>query len=311
MRVVRALSKVVWTTLGLLRNGAMLIVFVLMLGFVIASHTISTVADYTTRAIYAATGIETVTSTLPQRRATPEAVNRVAQREAQSSAAQAGADLNLDRAMINQLSAENTQLRQAREIADQSARRQIAQLAATAELDRAVISQLSNRTVALQAAERASRELAEAQAARIARLSAQRAATNSALTATVSRMSVRTRRVANANVAATTGEAIPFWGVAIIVAATGYELKSSCDTMHDLYEMQVLIDPSSAIPEDRDQVCGLQVPTKDEIWSAIKASPSAAWETTTSAASGTVDWAKDLEMPDFGGVTEWVVTLFD
>ncbi|NPD17266.1 hypothetical protein HOY34_18915 [Xinfangfangia sp. D13-10-4-6] len=44
----------------------------------------------------------------------------------------------------------------------------------------------------------------------------------------------RTRTAAAANVASVFGEAVPVYGVAVIVASTAYELKVSCDNMRDM-----------------------------------------------------------------------------
>lgn len=114
------------------------------------------------------------------------------------------------------------------------------------------------------------------------------------------RVQERVRRTTLANIAATGGEALPFFGVGIIAGATAYEVKSGCDTMNDLYELQREIDPSQANAEDRDRICGLQVPTSDELWASIKSAPGDAWDTAVQAAEGTADWAKSLERPDFG-----------
>ena len=130
-----------------------------------------------------------------------------------------------------------------------------------------------------------------------------RAATQKRIVNTnLERIRTRTQRTAIANIASVGGEALPFVGIGIIVGATAYEVKMSCDNMHDLYEMQIEIDPTQARTEDRDMVCGLQVPTKEELWQSIKSSPGAAWDSALEAAEGTADWASSLERPDFGGV---------
>ena len=125
----------------------------------------------------------------------------------------------------------------------------------------------------------------------------------------------RTKRVAATNLASVAGESIPFYGIAIIVGATSYELKSACDTMKDLYDLEVALDPDEASEEGRDYVCGLQVPTKDEIWQSTKNSPHAAWQTAVAAYDGSSDWVSTLEVPDFSGgwssTKEWVAGWFD
>lgn len=127
------------------------------------------------------------------------------------------------------------------------------------------------------------------------------------LNANLQSVRTRTQRTAIANIASAGGEALPFVGIGIIAGATVYEVKMSCDNMHDLYEMQVAVDPTRANTEDRDMVCGLQVPTKDELWQSIKTTPGAAWDGAVDAAEGTADWANSLERPDFGGTWESAV----
>lgn len=122
--------------------------------------------------------------------------------------------------------------------------------------------------------------------------------------ANLQRVRTRTQRTAIANIASAGGEALPFVGIGVIAGATVYEVKMSCDNMHDLYEMQVAIDPTQASIEGRDMVCGLQVPTKNELWQSIKTAPGAAWDGAVDAAEGTADWASSLERPDFGGTWE-------
>ena len=125
---------------------------------------------------------------------------------------------------------------------------------------------------------------------------AQREATRDSLKAIQS----RTRRTALANVAAAGGEALPFFGVAVIVGATGYEMHEACATMQDLYDLQLVVAPEDADAEDRDAVCGIEVPTKEELWEGIKSAPGAAWDSAVNTASGTAEWARNLERPDFG-----------
>ena len=125
---------------------------------------------------------------------------------------------------------------------------------------------------------------------------AQREATRDSLKAIQS----RTRRTALANVAAAGGEALPFFGVAVIVGATGYEMHEACATMQDLHDLQLVVAPEDADAEDRDAVCGIEVPTKEELWEGIKSAPGAAWDSAVNTASGTAEWARNLERPDFG-----------
>ncbi|WP_144435564.1 hypothetical protein [Roseovarius atlanticus] len=125
----------------------------------------------------------------------------------------------------------------------------------------------------------------------------------------------RTKRVAAANVASAAGESIPFWGIAIIVGATTYELTSACDTMTDLYDLQVAIDPSQASEEDRKYVCGLRVPTREELWDDVKSSPGIAWTSAVNAYEDGAEWVGNLEPPDFSGTwntaMSWLGSWFE
>ena len=58
---------------------------------------------------------------------------------------------------------------------------------------------------------------------------------------------------------------------------------------------QMLLHETNA--EFIERVCGMAVPTEEEIWTAIKASPGAAWD----AAKGALDGLPSMpEVPEFG-----------
>jgi hypothetical protein len=48
------------------------------------------------------------------------------------------------------------------------------------------------------------------------------------------RLTTRTKRVAAKSIAAIPAESIPFIGVAVLIADTGYELYAACETVRDL-----------------------------------------------------------------------------
>lgn len=128
---------------------------------------------------------------------------------------------------------------------------------------------------------------------------------------TATSLRTRTATTATANAAATFGESIPFYGIGVIVAATSFEIAMACEDMKDLYELQIALDPESAVPEDRDKVCGLQVPTRQEIWETIKTSPAAAWNLAGDALNSAGAKVSDLSMPDFSGAWSHVIALWD
>jgi hypothetical protein len=98
-----------------------------------------------------------------------------------------------------------------------------------------------------------------------------------AVKTTTQRIARRTAIDATRNVTSTFGEAVPAVGVAVIVGVSAWELKDACDTMSDLHDLDVAIDPSLANDPSVSEVCGLKVPTKEEIWAKVSASPEEAW----------------------------------
>lgn len=111
----------------------------------------------------------------------------------------------------------------------------------------------------------------------------------------------RTARVAVTNLGSMAGESIPVYGIAIVVAATAYELKSSCDSLREMHELEVALGVAPADDPQVDQVCGMQVPTKEEIWDMIRSSPGMVWDKAVSLLD------VDLPSPDFAGMWSRIV----
>lgn len=107
---------------------------------------------------------------------------------------------------------------------------------------------------------------------------------------TSERIAKRTATGASRNVAATFGEAVPLYGIGVVIAATAWELRDACETMKDLHDLDVAFNPEKAKSPDITEVCGLKVPTKEELWQMVKSSPGKA-----------VEIAKDVlpDLPDF------------
>jgi len=124
-------------------------------------------------------------------------------------------------------------------------------------------------------------------------------------------ISKRTGRVVAANLGSMSGEAIPFYGIGIIVAATTYELHVSCQNMKDLAELSQLMDGGEPVVEDAASVCGKEVPSKEAVWSTIKSSPGEAWSSSVAGLNATKDWAVSLEPPDFGALWDRTLMLLD
>ncbi len=84
------------------------------------------------------------------------------------------------------------------------------------------------------------------------------------------RLTARTKRVAAKSIAAIPGEAIPFLGVAVLVADTGYELYAACETVKDLDQLYTDLDMNDEIPEDTlHSVCEPKLPSAEEVWQGV------------------------------------------
>jgi hypothetical protein len=64
------------------------------------------------------------------------------------------------------------------------------------------------------------------------------------------RLADRTKRVAAKSSAATTAESIPFIGVAVLIADTGYELYAACETVRNLDQLYAGLGMAEEAPDD-------------------------------------------------------------
>jgi len=110
------------------------------------------------------------------------------------------------------------------------------------------------------------------------------------------RVTTRATKTATRETASMAGEAIPFWGAAVIVTATTLEIYDLCQTVVDMNELQAAIDPTLAVPEGELTVCSMNVPTKSEIWETVSTAPSAAWGSARGAMP-TLEEMQRFELP--------------
>jgi hypothetical protein len=72
-----------------------------------------------------------------------------------------------------------------------------------------------------------------------------------------------TKRVAAKSIAAIPAESIPFIGVAVLIADTGYELHAACETVRDLDQLYLDLDlgMEGEVPGDAmHSVCDPELP---------------------------------------------------
>jgi len=135
---------------------------------------------------------------------------------------------------------------------------------------------------------------------RLVRYRGEMVSVRQAVTQTSSRARALAARIAARNLGSMAGESVPFWGVAVIVAATTWELTDTCTMMTDFYILEIaLIGVDAVKPE---AVCGLQIPTVQQLRASVAESPAAV------AAS-----AKQIygALPDFQWQAGWGILMRD
>jgi hypothetical protein len=111
------------------------------------------------------------------------------------------------------------------------------------------------------------------------------------------RVTTRATKTATRETASMAGEAIPFWGTAVIVTATTLELYDLCQTVVDMNELQTALDPDLATPIEDLTVCGMVVPTRHQLWESVSSTPSAAWSSAQEIMPS-LDDVKSFELPE-------------
>lgn len=93
------------------------------------------------------------------------------------------------------------------------------------------------------------------------------------------RLASRTKRVAAKSIAAIPAEAIPFIGIAVLIADTGYELYAACETLNDLDTLYTELGMAQATPKDTlHSVCNPELPDAENVWEGVTNSSSGWWE---------------------------------
>lgn len=122
---------------------------------------------------------------------------------------------------------------------------------------------------------------------------------------TAQRISRRTAVSASRALASMFGEAVPVVGTAVIVGSTALDLNDACQIMKDLHALEVAFNPEKALGPEATEVCGMRVPTEDEVWQAVQQAPGQVWERTRAVipnvpeidVTGWTDWASRLPLP--------------
>ena len=72
------------------------------------------------------------------------------------------------------------------------------------------------------------------------------------------------------HIAAIPAESIPFLGVAVLIADTGYELYAACETVRELDQLYVELGMTDETPDDvMHSVCEPKLPDAGEAWDGV------------------------------------------
>jgi hypothetical protein len=93
-----------------------------------------------------------------------------------------------------------------------------------------------------------------------------------------------TTRVAAKSIAAIPAESIPFIGVAVLIADTGYELYTACETARDLDQLYSDFGMDDETSDDvMHSVCDPELPDAGEIWGGVVENMDQWWESLVRA----------------------------
>ena len=83
-------------------------------------------------------------------------------------------------------------------------------------------------------------------------------------------MASKTKRVAAKSIAAIPAESIPFIGVAVLIADTGYELYAACETVRDLDQLYSDLEIAGEVPDGvMHSVCDPELPDAGEVCGGV------------------------------------------
>jgi hypothetical protein len=98
------------------------------------------------------------------------------------------------------------------------------------------------------------------------------------------RLVSRTRRVAAKSIAAIPAESIPFIGVAVLIADTGYELYAACETVRELDQLYSDLGMTDENQDDAmHSVCDPELPEAGEVWGDVVENVDQWWESLLGA----------------------------
>jgi hypothetical protein len=98
------------------------------------------------------------------------------------------------------------------------------------------------------------------------------------------RLASRTKRVAAKSIAAIPAESIPFIGVAVLIADTGYELYAACETVSDLDQLYSEVGMADETSDDvMHSACDPELPEPGQVWGGVVDQVDEWWDSVVEA----------------------------
>lgn len=121
------------------------------------------------------------------------------------------------------------------------------------------------------------------------------------------RMVARSAMTTTRNLSSLSGQAVPILGVAVIAAVTAWNVHDSCETVKELNTLNAELALEPHVEKDNQKVCGVDIPSKEEILTEVQENWYAAYE----EARITINQAAD-EIPDMPEIPElsWAIKKF-
>jgi hypothetical protein len=295
MRFIRLLLKIIWNLKTILITGILLVSLALNIVLFLGGSLFSIVNN----GFEALTGIQTIA-----KRNKAEIIDlgadladtRITNRKLETQTQELSADLLAERKVTRELNGHVAELS--------------GDLVVERNAKRALKSQVSEQAAELAVFRVTNRELKSQVrdlSAGVVLFKGKKVPLKTAVGETADIIGKRSVKTARRGVASMPAEAIPYIGTAVIVGVTALEVYDLCATLNDMSALQRAFDPDFMKSDEELEVCSIEVPPKEEIVAAIKASPQKAWRSTKEAVP-TLEEIKDMEMPDIAWTDMWVET---
>ncbi len=80
------------------------------------------------------------------------------------------------------------------------------------------------------------------------------------------------------NITSMPAQRIPLLGLGVMIGVTGWDITDACKTTTELDILNKAINPQTSLDLEVEKICGLTIPTADEVVNFAKTSPKEAWE---------------------------------